>query len=57
MADKTCKLIKKEEYDNIYYECSNCGMDWSFFDGNPEENEWKYCPFCGKKIHFKGNIK
>ncbi len=54
LQEKTCKLIKKDEYDNIYYECSNCGMDWVFDDGTPKENEYNYCPHCGLKINHGG---
>jgi DNA-directed RNA polymerase subunit RPC12/RpoP len=49
----SCKLIKKEECDNVYYECSNCGMNWSFDLGTPKENEWVYCTHCGLKIKHK----
>ena len=27
-----------------------CGEAWSFVDGNPRENNCRFCPFCGKKI-------
>lgn len=30
-----------------YYECSACGVLWTFTDGTPEENEANFCPVCG----------
>jgi hypothetical protein len=30
---------------------ADCGGVWQFEDGGPEENNAKYCPFCGKVIN------
>lgn len=29
------------------YECDNCGVEWAFTEGGPEENEAFFCPKCG----------
>lgn len=42
-----CKW-KLEEEGNLYVtECENRHIA---FDGTPEENGYRYCPYCGKKI-------
>ena len=35
-----------------YYE-TKCGNAFVFFDGTPKENEFVFCPYCGKKIKGK----
>lgn len=30
-----------------HWRCTNCGVEWFFADGGPEENEAHYCPRCG----------
>ena len=40
--------IPKEGWDgDEAYECSKCGVLWTFPDGDPEENDAFYCPNCG----------
>ena len=29
---------------------STCGHEWEFLDAGPEENEVKFCPFCGGRM-------
>lgn len=29
---------------------TGCGCDHEFIDGNPEENEYKFCPYCGGEL-------
>ncbi len=42
-----CKW-KLEEEGNLYVtECENRHI---VFDGTPEENGYRYCPYCGRKI-------
>ena len=45
-----CEWEYDENYD--YYETS-CGKGYSLIDGTLEENELKYCPYCGKLIKDK----
>ena len=30
--------------------CTDCGFMFEFSTGGPEQNEFKYCPFCGIEI-------
>ena len=32
------------------YICSECGEPWSLIDGNPAENNMRYCPNCGARM-------
>lgn len=32
------------------YTCTNCGEILVLEEGTPEENEYKFCPFCGAEI-------
>lgn len=45
---QTCKWI--EEIDSQYWECSECGAAFVFETDTPKENEYYYCPKCGRKI-------
>lgn len=33
-----------------HWMCTNCGVEWVFNDGSPEENEAYYCPKCGARM-------
>ena len=38
-------------YDSFYsYYHTSCGNDFETIDGDIEENNFKYCPYCGKTI-------
>jgi DNA-directed RNA polymerase subunit RPC12/RpoP len=39
-----------EWYDYLEYYDTKCGHSFTFNDGSVEENGYKYCPNCGKKI-------
>jgi len=43
----TCKWTYDENY---YYYGTECGNVFQFDCGGIEENEFKYCPYCGKYI-------
>ena len=32
------------------YICSECGEPWTLIDGNPAENNMRYCPNCGARM-------
>lgn len=32
------------------YVCSECGEPWTLIDGNPAENNMRYCPACGARM-------
>jgi len=42
-----------EEEENFEYFATQCGKAYCLLDGTFEENDHKYCPFCGKKIQLK----
>lgn len=46
--DDTCDLIYDE--DMHYWECSECEGTMCFEDGSPKDNNYQYCPHCGRKI-------
>lgn len=35
---------------DIYYECGMCGFALCLIEGDPEENQYIYCPRCGQKL-------
>lgn len=32
---------------DVHYKCNQCGAEWTFPCGTPEENNAHYCPCCG----------
>lgn len=32
------------------YICSECGEPWTLIDGNPAENNMRYCPNCSARM-------
>ena len=32
---------------------TECGNKFELTEGTPQDNEMKYCPFCGRKIKWK----
>lgn len=47
-----CIWIASITWDNEYWETS-CGSDFTFIDGTPTDNGYKFCPNCGKPINIK----
>lgn len=49
---KTCKWQYGEEWDEGNVWETECRINAHYFsgDGTPTENEYKYCPYCGKLI-------
>jgi DNA-directed RNA polymerase subunit RPC12/RpoP len=45
--NKTCKWVYEEYYD--YWE-TECGESQQFIEDGIKENNYKYCPYCGKNI-------
>lgn len=40
--------IVREDYDgSIYCECSTCGDCFDLIEGEPEDNDYFFCPNCG----------
>lgn len=46
---KECTYSSYDE-DRGAWECSECNNLLVLNDGNPKDNEFEYCPYCGKKI-------
>lgn len=38
------------QVDEDAWECSACGVLWTFIDGGPEDNGARYCPKCGAEL-------
>ena len=32
---------------------TGCGESWLFLDGDPVDNDMKFCPFCGKVLKIQ----
>ena len=63
MVDKCVKTVKElaEEYNNDFCEWRLCDEEANVYDttcrnphilieGSPTDNNYEYCPYCGKKI-------
>ena len=33
---------------------TECGNAQCFIEGGPKENEYRFCPYCGKPLLFEG---
>ncbi len=49
MENEICCWTMDEHYDLEYWE-SECGDMFGFEESGPIKNNFKFCPFCGKKI-------
>jgi uncharacterized Zn-finger protein len=45
----TCEWDGEYSCDCNYYETS-CNHNFTFIDGGISDNNFKYCPYCGKEI-------
>lgn len=39
-----------EDWDDVHYQCSECGAEFVLIDGTPQDNDYLYCPSCGAKM-------
>jgi len=44
----TLRCYWTEDDDGIWH--SDCGQDWQFIGGGPEENSVRYCNWCGLPV-------
>ena len=51
-ADDVCEW---KYNDSEYYFESSCEHLHIFISDGPEENEYRFCPYCGKKIKIVGD--
>lgn len=55
--NKECTFLE-DGTEECLWMCSNCKDEWIFYDGTPEDNRLRYCPFCGAKvIKYKSYIE
>lgn len=47
---KTCEWEERKKYDEYGVYDTSCNNTQYFSDGGIKENEYKYCPYCGKRI-------
>jgi len=42
-------------YDSYHdkWDCSSCGEGFQFMEGGPEDNDYIFCPACGREITSK----
>ena len=52
MTDDVCEW---KYNDSEYYFESSCEHLHIFMSDGPEENEYRFCPYCGKKIKIAGD--
>ena len=44
-----------EDWDgDEHYQCSVCGAEFVLIDGDPDDNDYLYCPHCGAKMNEEG---
>ncbi len=43
--DEICTWAEDEDADGSWF--ASCGGSWVFNDGNPDDNDMKFCCFCG----------
>ena len=49
--DKETQLVEREfGPDCLTWECLECEEEFTFTCGTPEENKYRYCCYCGRKI-------
>ena len=53
VSDDVCEWRLCDEEANVYD--TSCRNPHILIDGAPEENNYKYCPYCGKKIKVVDN--
>ena len=46
-----CVWKEEKDIDTCYVYASGCDNPFEFVDGNPKDNNFKFCPFCGGKIN------
>ena len=50
MANDKCAWTYEEEaFDTNLYDTS-CGQKQEFMSGSVDDNQYKYCPYCGREI-------
>ena len=55
VSDDVCERRLCDEEANVYD--TSCRNPHILIEGTPQENNYKYCPYCGKKIKVIDNDK
>ena len=53
VSDDVCEWRLCDEEANVYD--TSCRNPHILIEGTPEENNYKFCPYCGKKIKIVGD--
>lgn len=51
-TEQSCEWKLEDSESNLYV--TGCKNRQLIFEGTPEENGYKYCPYCGRKIKRGG---
>jgi len=49
LANATCTWTQNDDQDSSLWHAS-CDMDWVFEESSPLEEDFSFCPKCGKRI-------
>lgn len=52
VTEQSCEWKLEDSESNLYV--TGCENRQLIFEGTPEENGYKYCPYCGRKIKRGG---
>ena len=52
VSDDVCEWRLCDEESNVYD--TSCRNPHILIEGTPKENNYEYCPYCGKKIKVAG---
>ena len=53
VIDEVCEWMLCDEEANVYD--TSCRNPHILIEGTPKENNYEYCPYCGKKIKIVGD--
>ena len=46
----SCVWLRQEDPDGDEFMETQCGKAFEFIEGDMQDNDYKFCPYCGKKI-------
>ena len=53
---KGCTMTLVDQEHNVF-RCDKCSELWRFEADGPDENNWEFCPHCGRRIdHVDGVV-
>ena len=48
MSAETCRWVQEDDHCGTWW--SECSHGFTFNDGGPKENDFKFCCYCGKSL-------